>query len=140
MWRANRNSPLLAECATKLRKEARIAFRVNPDVAADTHPYISTGLHKHKFGVPIGSARELYARASETKYLKVAGVSVHIGSQITDVAPFAETTEPSCRSGSPITSGRPQARLCRCRRRARHFVSGAGHGFHSTACTVRARL
>jgi diaminopimelate decarboxylase len=83
----------LAECATKLRKEARIAFRVNPDVAADTHPYISTGLHKHKFGVPIGSAVELYARASETKYLKVSGVSVHIGSQITDVAPFAETTE-----------------------------------------------
>jgi diaminopimelate decarboxylase len=83
----------LAECATKLRKEARIAFRVNPDVAADTHPYISTGLHEHKFGVPIGSARDLYARASETKHLRVAGVSVHIGSQITDVAPFAETTE-----------------------------------------------
>jgi len=83
----------LAECATKLRKEARIAFRVNPDVAADTHPYISTGLHKHKFGVPIGSARELYARASGMKYLRVAGVSVHIGSQITDVAPFAEAVQ-----------------------------------------------
>lgn len=83
----------LAECAAKLRKEARIAFRVNPDVAAETHPYISTGLHKHKFGVPIGTARELYAKASATKYMKVAGVSVHIGSQITDVAPFAETTE-----------------------------------------------
>jgi diaminopimelate decarboxylase len=83
----------LAECATKLRKEARIAFRVNPDVAADTHPYISTGLQKHKFGVPIGSARELYAKASGMKHLRVTGVSVHIGSQITDVAPFAETTE-----------------------------------------------
>jgi diaminopimelate decarboxylase len=80
----------LAECTAKLRKIARVALRVNPDVAADTHPYISTGLHKHKFGVPIGSARALYARASEARYLKVAGVSVHIGSQIIDVDPFAE--------------------------------------------------
>src|SRR5208282_3211605 len=80
----------LAECAARLRKLARVALRVNPDVAADTHPYISTGLHKHKFGVPIGSARALYAKAAGVRYLKVAGVSVHIGSQITDVAPFAE--------------------------------------------------
>jgi diaminopimelate decarboxylase len=80
----------LAECAARLRKVARVALRVNPDVAADTHPYISTGLHKHKFGVPIGSARALYAKASAARSLKVAGVSVHIGSQITDAAPFAE--------------------------------------------------
>jgi diaminopimelate decarboxylase len=80
----------LAECAARLRKVARMALRVNPDVAADTHPYISTGLHKHKFGVPIGKARALYAEASGVRYLKIAGVSVHIGSQITDVAPFAE--------------------------------------------------
>jgi len=83
----------LAECAAQLRKIARIALRVNPDVAADTHPYISTGLHKHKFGVPIASARALYAKASGVRYLKVAGVSAHIGSQITDVAPFAETAD-----------------------------------------------
>jgi diaminopimelate decarboxylase len=83
----------LAECATRLRTVARVALRVNPDVAADTHPYISTGLHKHKFGVPIGSARALYAKASGVRYLKVAGVSVHIGSQITDVAPFAEAVD-----------------------------------------------
>jgi diaminopimelate decarboxylase len=81
---------VLAECAARLRTIARVALRVNPDVAADTHPYISTGLHKHKFGVPIGSARALYAKASGARYLRVAGVSVHIGSQITDVAPFAE--------------------------------------------------
>jgi diaminopimelate decarboxylase len=81
----------LGECASKLRKMARVALRVNPDVAAETHPYISTGLHKHKFGVPIRTARALYAEASRLQYLKVAGVSVHIGSQITDVAPFAET-------------------------------------------------
>jgi diaminopimelate decarboxylase len=83
----------LAECAIRSRREARIALRVNPDVAAETHPYISTGLRKHKFGVPIRSARELYAKASAARYLKVAGVSVHIGSQITDVAPFAEAVE-----------------------------------------------
>jgi diaminopimelate decarboxylase len=81
----------LSECATKLRKVARVALRVNPDVAADTHPYISTGLHKHKFGVPIRSTRGLYAAAARSRYLTVAGVSVHIGSQITDIAPFAET-------------------------------------------------
>lgn len=78
----------LAACAARLRRTARIAFRVNPDVPADTHPYISTGLHKHKFGVPLSAARELYARAAEAKYLQVAGVSVHIGSQITDFSPF----------------------------------------------------
>jgi diaminopimelate decarboxylase len=79
----------LAECASKLHTVARIALRVNPDVPADTHPYISTGLRKHKFGVPIRVARELYKKAAEARSLKVAGISVHIGSQITDVAPFA---------------------------------------------------
>jgi diaminopimelate decarboxylase len=80
----------LAECAGRLRKSAPVALRVNPDVAAETHPYISTGLRKHKFGVPIRDARALYAKASGARYLKVRGVSVHIGSQITDVAPFGE--------------------------------------------------
>ena len=81
---------LLAECAARLRKTAPIAMRVNPDVAAQTHPYISTGLHKHKFGVPISEARDLYRRAAGARYLAVRGVSVHIGSQITDTAPFGE--------------------------------------------------
>jgi len=79
---------LLASCASELRKVADIALRVNPDVPAETHPYISTGLREHKFGVPIGSARELYRRAAQHKYLRVAGVSLHIGSQIGDVTPF----------------------------------------------------
>jgi diaminopimelate decarboxylase len=78
----------LATCAARLKRSARIAFRVNPDVPAETHPYISTGLHKHKFGVPIGEARELYTCAASLPYLQVAGISVHIGSQITDLAPF----------------------------------------------------
>ena len=81
---------VVAKCAAKRKRTAKVAFRVNPDVPAETHPYISTGLHKHKFGVPLGEARELYARAANSKYLQVAGVSVHIGSQITDFAPFAE--------------------------------------------------
>ena len=80
----------LAECAGRLRTTAPVALRVNPDVAAETHPYISTGLHKHKFGVPIREARTLYAKASGARYMKVRGVSVHIGSQITDAAPFGE--------------------------------------------------
>jgi diaminopimelate decarboxylase len=81
----------LAECAGRLRTKAPMAFRVNPDVAAETHPHISTGLHQHKFGVPIGQARALCAKASSVPYLQIRGVSVHIGSQITDVGPFGET-------------------------------------------------
>src|SRR5579872_840996 len=83
----------LADCAARAKKKARIALRVNPDVPAETHPYISTGLHQHKFGIPIEEARALYARASEMISLEIAGVSVHIGSQITDVKPFAATME-----------------------------------------------
>ncbi|HEY6351928.1 MAG TPA: diaminopimelate decarboxylase [Candidatus Angelobacter sp.] len=80
---------LLAECAARLRKTANVALRINPDVSAQTHPYISTGLRAHKFGVPIGQACALYKRAAAHKFLRVAGVSLHIGSQITDVSPFA---------------------------------------------------
>ena len=83
----------LAECASRAKKKARIALRVNPDVPAETHPYISTGLHQHKFGIPIEEARRLYALASEIKSLEIAGISVHIGSQITNVKPFAATME-----------------------------------------------
>jgi len=84
---------LLAATATRLQKQASVAVRVNPDVSAKTHPYISTGLHQHKFGVPIPEARMLYAAAAKQSYLQVAGVSVHIGSQITDVGTFREALE-----------------------------------------------
>jgi len=79
----------LAETAARVKRQAAIAVRVNPDVSAKTHPYISTGLHEHKFGVPIPEAGTLYSKAAKQPYLKVAGVSVHIGSQITDVSSFA---------------------------------------------------
>jgi diaminopimelate decarboxylase len=82
---------LLAERAAKSRRKARIALRVNPDVPAETHPYISTGLQQHKFGVAIRDAAVLYLEAAGARYLEVAGVSVHIGSQITDASPFAAT-------------------------------------------------
>ena len=78
----------LADCAARARRTAQIALRVNPDVPAQTHPYIATGLHEHKFGIPIGEAIRLYQQATAAKYLKVAGVSVHIGSQITEMEPF----------------------------------------------------
>jgi diaminopimelate decarboxylase len=78
----------LAQRAALLKKTGRIALRVNPDVPAETHPYISTGLHQHKFGVPIEEARRLYASAAKGRFLKVAGISVHIGSQITSPEPF----------------------------------------------------
>jgi diaminopimelate decarboxylase len=84
---------LLAARAAHLRKRAAFAVRMNPDVNAKTHPYISTGLHEHKFGVPLREARELYALGSEAKYLKAAGVSAHIGSQITELSPFRESME-----------------------------------------------
>jgi diaminopimelate decarboxylase len=78
----------LAQRAARLKKTAQIALRVNPDVPAATHPYISTGLHEHKFGIPIEQARELYERAGKERFLRVAGISVHIGSQITSAEPF----------------------------------------------------
>jgi diaminopimelate decarboxylase len=83
----------LAEFAARAKKRANVALRVNPDVPADTHPYISTGLHQHKFGVPISEAICLCGEAGKSKHLKIAGVSVHIGSQIMDMRPFAAAME-----------------------------------------------
>lgn len=82
---------LLGERAAKLRKRARIALRVNPDVFAETHPYISTGMREHKFGIDIRRARAVYGKAG--KYLEPSGVSVHIGSQIRSAEPFGAAAE-----------------------------------------------
>jgi diaminopimelate decarboxylase len=84
---------LLAQRAEAAGVRARFALRVNPDVFADTHPYISTGLREHKFGIDIGLARGIYRRAAKSKWLDAAGVSVHIGSQIRAVEPFAAAVE-----------------------------------------------
>jgi len=82
---------LLGERAAKLRKRARMALRVNPDVFAETHPYISTGMREHKFGIDIRRARKVYRKAG--KYLEPSGVSVHIGSQIRSAEPFGAAAE-----------------------------------------------
>jgi diaminopimelate decarboxylase len=80
---------LLATRAKKLKQKARFALRVNPDVFAETHPYISTGLREHKFGIDIRQALRIYSTAAKHGWLEPHGVSVHIGSQIRSADPFA---------------------------------------------------
>ena len=78
----------LSQVATALGMEAPITLRVNPDVDAKTHEKISTGRKEDKFGVPISRARAIYARAAQLTGLRVIGVDMHIGSQLTELAPF----------------------------------------------------
>jgi diaminopimelate decarboxylase len=80
----------LSEVASVIGKTARIAIRVNPDVDAKTHAKISTGKAENKFGVPYRDARDLYAEAASLPGIKVAGIHMHIGSQICDLAPFRD--------------------------------------------------
>ena len=84
---------LLAARAAKLKRKARFALRVNPDVFAETHPYISTGLREHKFGIDIRRAAALYRLAAKHKWLEAHGISVHIGSQIRSADPFGAALE-----------------------------------------------
>ena len=79
----------LERIAGEMRRIAPISVRVNPDVDAGTHPYIATGLRQNKFGVPHTAARALYQRASRMAHIRLAGIDCHIGSQLTDAAPFA---------------------------------------------------
>jgi diaminopimelate decarboxylase len=80
----------LAAVAARLALRAPISFRVNPDVDPRTHPYIATGLKESKFGVAVESARALYRRAAAMPSVAVHGIDMHIGSQITELAPFRE--------------------------------------------------
>jgi diaminopimelate decarboxylase len=84
---------LLNLVAGELDRVAPIAIRVNPDVDAQTHPYISTGLKENKFGVDIQKAPALYQRAAELPHIKVLGIDCHIGSQLTRLAPFEDALE-----------------------------------------------
>ncbi|HMW17104.1 MAG TPA: diaminopimelate decarboxylase [Accumulibacter sp.] len=79
--------------AGRLGKVAPISLRVNPDVDARTHPYISTGLKENKFGVAYAEARALYRQAAALPHLAVEGIDCHIGSQLLDVEPFAEALD-----------------------------------------------
>ncbi len=79
---------LLSEIATGKSVTAPVAIRVNPDIDAKTHAKISTGKAENKFGIPIGRARDIYARAAALPGIAVTGIDMHIGSQITDLQPF----------------------------------------------------
>ncbi|MBU0961185.1 MAG: diaminopimelate decarboxylase [Proteobacteria bacterium] len=81
----------LGKVAAEMDVTAPISFRVNPDVDPKTHAYISTGLAKNKFGIPINEALEIYQQAAEMEHIKVMGVSCHIGSQLTLISPFVES-------------------------------------------------
>jgi diaminopimelate decarboxylase len=80
----------LNEVAEELKTRARIAFRINPDVDPKTHAYISTGLAKNKFGIPVAEALQEYVRAKAMPNIEIVGVSCHIGSQLTQIEPFIE--------------------------------------------------
>ncbi|WP_085306879.1 diaminopimelate decarboxylase [Planktotalea arctica] len=101
---------VISEIATELGAIAPITIRVNPDVDAKTHAKIATGKSENKFGIPISRAREVYALAASLPGLKVIGIDVHIGSQLTDLAPFeaaylkvAELTEQLRADGHEIS-------------------------------------
>ena len=79
--------------AQRLGKRARVSIRVNPDVDARTHPYISTGLKENKFGVSYGQTLDVYRDAARRPGLEVVGIDCHIGSQITEIAPYLDAAE-----------------------------------------------
>jgi diaminopimelate decarboxylase len=80
----------ISRVAKRLRRRARIAVRVNPDVDPKTHPYVATGLRTSKFGIPMERAAAVYARARELPGVEAVGVDCHIGSQLVEVAPFVD--------------------------------------------------
>ena len=79
--------------AADMRRTATVSLRVNPDVDARSHPYISTGLKENKFGIDVETAEGLYRRAGAMPYLRVAGIDCHIGSQLTSLAPFLDALD-----------------------------------------------
>jgi len=80
----------LNQIASELGARAPVSLRVNPDVDARTHPYIATGLKESKFGIAIDQARALYMEARQMPHIEIAGIDCHIGSQLTELAPFAD--------------------------------------------------
>lgn len=81
------------QVAGECGKTAEISFRVNPDVDAGTHPYISTGLKENKFGIAIAEAKRIYQHAASLPHIQVVGMDCHIGSQLTELAPFMDALE-----------------------------------------------
>jgi len=83
----------LNDVAQALQRQAPVSLRVNPDVDAKTHPYISTGLKDNKFGIPIAEAERVYRLAASMSHLEILGIDCHIGSQLTEVTPFVDTVK-----------------------------------------------
>jgi diaminopimelate decarboxylase len=83
----------LNQIAAEMNKLAPVSLRVNPDVDAKTHPYISTGLKENKFGIPFDEAEKLYLSAQQFSNIRFTGLDCHIGSQLTELNPFIEAAE-----------------------------------------------
>lgn len=81
------------QVAARLDKIAPISLRVNPDVDAHTHPYISTGLKENKFGISVDQARAVYGKARQLSHIHIVGMDCHIGSQLTEIKPFLDATD-----------------------------------------------
>src|SRR6185295_14058092 len=81
---------LIQAIARETNRTARVSIRANPDVDPRTHPYISTGMQKHKFGVSLSEAKGLYRTARKLENIEIVGVQCHIGSQITELTPFQQ--------------------------------------------------
>ena len=81
------------EIAARMGKTARVSFRVNPDVDAKTHPYISTGLKENKFGVAFADAESVYLKAAELEHIEIIGMDCHIGSQLTELSPYIDALD-----------------------------------------------
>jgi diaminopimelate decarboxylase len=109
----------VARVARRMRKRAPIAFRVNPDVDPQTHPYISTGLKQSKFGVPYDDAERLYREAASDRHLRIVGIGCHIGSQLSGSAPFVDA------AGRLVALAE---RLARTGIALRHIDLGGGFG------------
>ena len=118
----------VAAVARELGRRAPVAFRVNPDVDAETHPYISTGLRENKFGVAHRDAERLYAKAAAMPALEVIGIGCHIGSQLVDPAPLAAAVERLA-----ALAGRIEAAGIRLR----HLDLGGGIGIRYRDETLR---
>ncbi|MBI5376755.1 MAG: diaminopimelate decarboxylase [Candidatus Schekmanbacteria bacterium] len=88
---SSEEAEVINDIAGRLRKKAPVSFRINPDVDPKTHPYISTGLKKNKFGININDAVAEYRKAKIMKWLDVVGIHYHIGSQLTSVSPFVDS-------------------------------------------------
>ena len=114
----------VSEVAGHMKRRAPVSLRVNPDLDPGTHPHISTGHRDSKFGVPLSQVDEYYAEARDLPNLELVGLSTHIGSQITDTAPFTEAGEKGRRDCRAAPRKRHRAQVPRSRRRPGYSVPG----------------